>query len=58
MHPKQDDHREQRAREWARLLKRMVRLEVRASTVTLLVLVAWLLLLAQVWSDPSRLFGG
>ena len=58
MQRKQDDNREQRAREWSRLLRRMVRVEVRASTLALLLLIVWLLLLVQVWKDPTRLFGG
>jgi hypothetical protein len=42
---------------WARLLRRMLRAEVRASTLSLVIIVAWLVLLAQVWQDNVRIFG-
>ena len=49
--------RETPSERWTRLLQRMLRAEVRASTAALVIIVAWLIFLVQVWQDGGKIFG-
>ena len=52
------NHRQETpSQRWTRLLRRMLRAEVRASTLSLLIILAWIIFLIQVWQDKVSIFG-
>ena len=53
-----NNHRQETpSQRWARLLRRMLRAEVRASTLSLLIILVWVIFLIQVWRDEMSIFG-
>lgn len=52
-----DNHADYARARWLRLVQRLMRSEVRASTIALIILVTWLILLIRMWQNGGHIFG-